>query len=392
MLDSIKSFQLRNALVEVGHRFRRERSATPGGDQHHILGRVLRRHKLAHPHAVAGAFQQERPERVGGHLRVALGKEPVPQEIAQRLGGKGVVDLGPRLLVAARRGENDVRPGANPGKEGVVGGGVAGVQRHQNIQGGERVIRNRAAHKAQPRKAALRRHAVAEARQILPSFHARHLRGRLLHALKIVVGGEGEIPFARAHVGHHQWAVQPDERALVEGRGEQIDKAFNLPELVAHPLAHLAARVGDFQLLQVARPGFHPSNPVAIVFQCRRRPHRLDDPQAVLLPQLKLCLLRLGEEVGAQKLGSQARFHQGKRLRKRVILGFIAGEEPAHHGQARLAPDGHGPDEQLAQGARRLGRMAQRQLDQRAVVQAGPQPREKLGECIVHRVKRHPRL
>lgn len=127
-----------------------------------------------------------------------FGKKPVAQHIAQRSCRLGPVHLGPRFLMATRRGEQNLRPGTNPGKKRVIRGSVARMQRHQDIQLRERVFRNGTAHKPQPAETAILCHAIAELRQVRAGFHAGDLRLHLLHALKIVVSRKRQVALYRS--------------------------------------------------------------------------------------------------------------------------------------------------------------------------------------------------
>ena len=229
----------------------------------------------------------------------------------------------------------------------------------------------------QPLVMALLRHAVAEARQFRPFLHACHCGAHFFHALEVIVGGEGQVALARAHVAHCERLAGPGQAALPVGGGEQIHEAFDLAKFIAHPFAHFAAGVGDFQFLQITRPHINPPRAVPVVFQGGGVAFDGNHPQAVLCAEFQLRVLGLRKEMRAHEFQAQPGSDQGERLGEKEVFCFIAGKKTADHATALLTPDGHGPQKQLAQGT--LGRrgVPQRQFDKSILVKAGLESREK---------------
>ena len=100
-----------------------------GGD-HEVLRRVLGRDEFEGLRPVAGPFQEFDPQGVGRELGLALEEDPVAQ--GAREDGRGG-ELRPELLLAAGGHDEKAGAGRDAAGQGVVGRGVAGVKRDQDV-------------------------------------------------------------------------------------------------------------------------------------------------------------------------------------------------------------------------------------------------------------------
>ena len=101
------------------------RRACFDGGNHEVFRRVPGGDKLEDVRAVAGVFEELRAEGVGRELGVAFQKDAVPEGGGED--GRGG-DLRAQLLLTAWRDKNQARAGADAPGDGVVSGGVAGVE------------------------------------------------------------------------------------------------------------------------------------------------------------------------------------------------------------------------------------------------------------------------
>lgn len=164
--------------------------------EHEVFGGVLRGDEFEDFGGETPGLQEERAKGIGDELCLALLKNAVAQGGGEhRRGG----ELGAEFLLATRRNEEEAGSGRDTGGQGIVGGGVAGVQCDQDIQvadagsgggdlaGGEGQIGQR----------------------VRPGFPVArlHERGTAFDSGDVgpiteqVRRGEGEVAFATAHVG-----------------------------------------------------------------------------------------------------------------------------------------------------------------------------------------------
>src|SRR2546423_11985058 len=169
----------------------------PDGGDHCVLARVLGRDELEDLHAVACAFEQERAQRVGHGLGLALKQNPVAQDAAQRFGR---AHLRPQLLVTARRGDDDRGSGLDALEYCVVGRRVAGVERDEQVGARQREVLNETGLKLQAVEARAPRYLVAQFDKLGARLDAGNVRADARRVVEVVVDGEGQVTLARAHV------------------------------------------------------------------------------------------------------------------------------------------------------------------------------------------------
>jgi hypothetical protein len=98
---------------------------------------VLERDELDELDAVALELEQLRPQRVGDERGEALLREAVAEERREQV----ALELAVGLLLAAGNGEDRIRLPAHGLRERFVGGGVAGVERDDEVDVAGRVER-----------------------------------------------------------------------------------------------------------------------------------------------------------------------------------------------------------------------------------------------------------
>ena len=101
-----------------------------GGD-HQIFGGVLGADELEDLRFIAGPFEELGAEGVGHELGLAFLKNSVAEGVGEDGGGG---ELGAQLLLAAGGDEEEAGTGGEAAEEGIVGGGVAGVEGEEDIQ------------------------------------------------------------------------------------------------------------------------------------------------------------------------------------------------------------------------------------------------------------------
>lgn len=106
------------------------------------------------------------------------------------------------LLVAAGGDDDDLRAGLDAFGQSFVGGGVAGMERDDDVGARAVVIGNTALHEVEAGEGVVLGDAVAEGDHVGAVLDAHHLRGAAHGGGEVVVEGEGEVAFAAAHVGH----------------------------------------------------------------------------------------------------------------------------------------------------------------------------------------------
>lgn len=104
--------------------------ACPGAAEHDVLRRVGKVDELYHVHLVAHVLQHRGADGVGQQRGHALLYYPVAQENVQFA---ALFYLRVYLMLAAGDGENVLHIVLQRVVQGVVGGDVAGVQRHDHV-------------------------------------------------------------------------------------------------------------------------------------------------------------------------------------------------------------------------------------------------------------------
>jgi hypothetical protein len=153
-------------------------------------------------------------------------------------GGAG--DLPRGLLVTARHREDHV--GAPPHRPGerVVGRGVAGVERHDEVDGAARVVvGDVAALETQALRVGPLRETGARRHDVLLEIEAHDLDGAAVHPRQEVVERERQVGLAAAEVDHPQRTIAAERRNDVV---DQLDEAVDLLELRVARLPHAAVR------------------------------------------------------------------------------------------------------------------------------------------------------
>mmetsp|Transcript_3343 Transcript_3343/g.8431 ORF Transcript_3343/g.8431 Transcript_3343/m.8431 type:complete len:344 (-) Transcript_3343:576-1607(-) len=248
------------------------------GADHEVLGGVLPRDVFKDGRLVAGRLQQAGPQRIGEQLCLALCQDAVTEHILQRCAhrrhpraGAAFVQgclllpqLSAELFVAAGRGEDDGGAALHAVEKGVVRGGVAGVQRDEDVHGAcspgarlprphallPRPLRDGALPEGEPREAVqLRGGPVAGRHQVLANLHPRgdHLPGgRAAQAREEGVRGKGEVALAGAHVHHAQLRGAHHRRAL-HGVPQNLAESIHLAQLAGHAGARLPGGICEQQ-------------------------------------------------------------------------------------------------------------------------------------------------
>ena len=190
---------------------------------------------------------------VGEGVGQPLAEDPVPGEQGVRRGGRRLAQLGGDVVVAAGRGQH--QPGVpldGPG-EGLVGGGVAGVQ-------GEHHLRGRVEHGAEDAADDELRVDAEPGRDrgvvlagLLADVHAGEPDGQAADRGEVPLRGEGEVGVAAAEVHDAQRVLGggPAQVALVQGVGdggvEQAQELLDLAVLRVPARLHLPGGVGEPQ-------------------------------------------------------------------------------------------------------------------------------------------------
>ena len=180
-----------------------------------------------HVHRVAHVLEHGGADGIGQQRGKALLQKTVAQ---QHVEIAALVDGGVDLVLAAGNGENVLHALFDGVPEGVVRGGVAGVERDDHIHMGvrERVARDVAHDEAQAVVAVLLRDGVAMLHHILLEVVAED--GRIHAALdgEVIVENEREVRFAAAEVENGDLLLLRGTEGVVH----QLDEAVDLLVLI----------------------------------------------------------------------------------------------------------------------------------------------------------------
>ncbi len=157
-------------------------------------------------------------------------------------------ELGPHLLVTARRDDNQLCARFDPAADCVVRGGVASVQGDQRIDGRQLGAFDGACGKLQSVRANLPRQRVGRNDQLLAHLDANHFHGSFPHPRKQVPQAKRQIPLATSHVDDG-WTTVPALRpsAVFRQMRENLQVSVDLGMFVGHGGANVASVIQDTQ-------------------------------------------------------------------------------------------------------------------------------------------------
>lgn len=180
-----------------------------GGD-HHVFGGVGVGDELEEVGGVAGALEEEAAEGIGEHFGQFFGVSTVAEHGVEGVVGGVLRHLAAHLFVAAGGDDDEAGARCDSLEEGVVGGGIAGVEGYDDVGVCAVGVRDGSLLEAEAGVAVAGSYLVAEGDHVLAVFYPRDF-GCELHVLgQVVVEGEGEVAFAGAHIGNPQHFLRGD--------------------------------------------------------------------------------------------------------------------------------------------------------------------------------------
>ena len=174
------------------------------GAQEDVLRRVLELDELDHLHVVADGAEKLGPRGVGH-----LGGKPLTQgAVAEQRIERRARELGEQLVLAARHGEDHRRTGTNGAVEGVVGGGIAGMEADDEVDSLERRVPRDVAH-LEPEAVGAERagERLAVIHHVSLEVETDDLDLALMDDREQIVEREGQVRLAGAEVDDAERAV-----------------------------------------------------------------------------------------------------------------------------------------------------------------------------------------
>ena len=277
------------------------------------------------------------------------------------------------LLVAAGRAHDDRRAGTQPEMDGVVGGGVAGMQRDHHVQPCGRVAAHVALVELQAGQPVPGGDPVAQRDHVLAQFDAGDVRLPAL-ANQPLVHRKGQIALARAEVGHMNIGAR-GQRAALQGRAHHLDEFVDLLPLARHRRHQLALAlhvVGHAQVGPV-RPVQRQMALLFLVVRGRHggRPGGGEPAHAqaglALAAEGQLDLLGAGLQMGVLERLAQQGGDVRQALVQRVVLRHVLGRVAPQERQLALAAQQHLAHRQPLRCFLRADVAGQQQLDEAAI-------------------------
>ena len=213
------------------------RADAVGGD-HEVFRSVFRGDELEDFRAIPGPFEELGAQHVGDDLRLEFLETPMAKRFGQN---DGSGELRAKFLLAARGDDEELRAGGEATGEGVVRGGVAGMQRDQEVDVRERGVRDRAGGERQTAgETVARGGGVAGGDEVGAGFESEDAA-----AFAQQFGdGEGEVTFATAHIDDGERLVRGGGKRVGDEVLQQLREFLDLAEFVGHAVAGLSAIVG----------------------------------------------------------------------------------------------------------------------------------------------------
>ena len=195
---------------------------------------MLELDELDHLHVVADGAQKLGPRGIRH-----FGGKPLTQcAVAEQRIERRARELGEQLVLAARHGEDHRGAGTNGAVEGVVGGGIAGMEADDEVDALERGVPRDVAH-LEPEAVGAERagERLTVIHDIGLEVETDDLDLALMDDREQIMEREGQVRLAGAE-------VDDAERALGRERGEhvldELEKPVHLPELVVALRPHLS--------------------------------------------------------------------------------------------------------------------------------------------------------
>ena len=198
--------------------------------------------------------------------------------------------------------------------------------------------------------------------------------------------GEGQIPLARAEVGHPQ-ALLARQGRIGQGVVENLDELVDLLPLARHRRDQCALAIRYAKVTQKRSGNVQVALVLAVMpvaangFPGRLGAMTLQHGLALLAEgqlQLTLCI----EQVSVAKMFWQQLGDALQSIIERQVAGDIAGLVTVDQGQVRLTLDQQGLGDDALQGRVGAHRPRQDQLDHSVALQAGAKQVEKLDARI----------
>ena len=218
------------------HRLGRQRLPPLDGQDHLVLAGVLQADEFEHLGVVAVRLEQQGAQRVGEHLGLLAEVDAVLQHRGQQ---RRALQLRPDLFVATRRADDQGSARADAQVDGMVGGGVAGVQRNHDICRRRRALVQVAEFELQAGQAQPFGCAIAQLHQVGPQLDAGDVGLAAQGVSQVMVHREREIALAAAEVGDLNARLGLQRRGQ-HGMVEDLDELVDLLELARHRRHQLA--------------------------------------------------------------------------------------------------------------------------------------------------------
>ena len=151
-------------------------------------------------------------------------------------------------MLTAGHGEDHLGTPRKGVEQGVIRGGIAGVEGHHHIHGeGSLVAVDVPQFKAQAVVAVFSRRGVAFFDDVRFEIQPDHLRGNTANLRKVIIQNEGQIAFAAAKVIDDDRSVPRKSAVNVVN---QFQKAVDLSEFCAFFVVYAPVLIADLQLDQ----------------------------------------------------------------------------------------------------------------------------------------------
>ena len=275
-----------------------------GGD-HQVLGGVLGRDKFEDFRVVTGPLEQRRAQGVRDKLGLALTQDAMLEGASQH---RRRAQLRTQLFVATGRDQDQGRAALNSFCDRVVAGGVARVQRHEDIGAVEGRAFNRARLEAQSVETVFGGDAVAQFDQFGPRFDPLDIQSSNACASQAVIGREGEIALATAHI-HQGQGLRRDELRFAEQESQEFDELVYLPKFCLASFGDPAFGRGHAEGVEPRSVAWvDPAFPDAVMGGVRRKVVDClarNQARFLVVAKFELDRSRRGEQVRRKKVRAQ---------------------------------------------------------------------------------------
>lgn len=227
-MEMIESHEFAESYPEGGGV---ERFWAAMGSDEEIFAGMLWGNEFEDGRFISMDFEEEGADSVGEDFGVTSGENAVAEDILEE---RWRSDFGAEFLMATGGDDDQGGPGFDPMMEGVIGGGIAGVECDEDIWGeGSGEVGDGSLGEVEVREADFESDAIGEIDEILADFDTDDF------CLDVTIleeggGGESEVAFACAHIEDAECG-RCTERGGFDEMPEDFDEALNLVKFIVHP-------------------------------------------------------------------------------------------------------------------------------------------------------------